>query len=159
MPTNMHMKIDSIPGESRKKGHEDQIEITSFQFAMQMQSSSTHGGGSAAGRVQVNDLVLTKYMDKADAALMRHCCSGTHIDTVTISCEKAGGETTVEYLKLVLTQVLVTHHSFLGAQDGDQVSVNVALNFAKYEATYTPQMADGSAGAATTQEWNVAENA
>jgi len=48
MPTNMHLKIDSIPGESRKKGHDDQIELLSWSFGMDQQASVGHGHGSGA---------------------------------------------------------------------------------------------------------------
>lgn len=158
MPTNMHLKIDSIKGESRKKGHEDQIEITSWAFGIDQQASVDHGKGSGAGRVSVRDIVLTKPICIADAALMQHCCSGKHIGEVTLFCEKAGGDSTVEYMKIVMRQVLVTNHSVHGASGGDVVMVDLSLNFAEYVVTYTPQGADGSAGAATTQGWNVAEN-
>lgn len=158
MSTNMHLKIDSIPGESRKKGHENQIEITSWAFGMDQQASVGHGHGSGAGRVSVRDMTLTKNICKADAALMQHCCSGKHIPEITLYCEKAGGETTVEYVKIVMKQVLVTNHTVSGALGSDVVSIDVSLNFAEYVATYTQQAADGSAGAATTQGWNVSEN-
>jgi type VI secretion system secreted protein Hcp len=158
MPTNMHLKIASIPGESRKKGHTDEIEITSWAFGMDQQASVGHGHGSGAGRVKVRDGVLTKNICKADAALMQHCCNGKHIPEVIIFCEKAGGESTVEYVKIVMKQVLVTNHSVSGALGSDVVSVDVSLNFAEYVVTYTQQAEDGTAGAATTQGWNVAEN-
>jgi type VI secretion system secreted protein Hcp len=158
MATNMHLKIASIPGESRKKGHEDQIEITSWQFGMDQQASVGHGHGSGAGRVIVRDVLLTKHICKADTALMQHCTSGKHIPEVTIFCEKAGGDTTVEYVKIVLKQVLVTNHTVSGAIHGDLVDVQLSLNFAEYTMTYKQQAADGSAGAETAQGWNVSEN-
>ncbi|MBT9373075.1 type VI secretion system tube protein Hcp [Rhizobium sp. CSW-27] len=158
MTTNMHLKIDSIKGESRKQGHEDQIEIVSFAFGMNQQASVGHGHGSGAGRVSVRDLHLTKYMCKADTALMQHCCSGKHIPEVTLFCEKAGGDTTVEYVKIVLKQVLVTNHTIVGAVGSDLVTVDVELNFAEYVLTYTQQDKEGTAGASIPQGWNISEN-
>ncbi|MBY3347982.1 Hcp family type VI secretion system effector [Rhizobium laguerreae] len=152
------MKIDSIPGESRKKGHEDQIEVLSWAFGMDQQAAAGHGHGSGAGRVNVRDLHLSKYICKADSALMQHCCNGKHIPEITLYCEKAGGDSTVEYVKIVLKQVLVTSHSVTGATGGDAVSVDVSFNFAEYVVTYTQQEKEGNAGAAVTQGWNVAEN-
>ena len=158
MATNMHLKIDSIPGESRKKGHEDQIELTSWKFGMDQQASVGHGHGSGAGRVSVRDIILTKAVCKADTALMQHCCNGKHIPEVTLYCEKAGGDSTVEYVKIVMKQVLVSNHTVLGALNSDVVDVNLSLNFAQYVITYTQQAEDGSPGAGTTQGWNVAKN-
>lgn len=158
MPTNMHLKIDSIPGESRKKGHQDQIEILSWSFGMDQQASSGSGHGSGSGRVNVRDLVVTKYLCKADSALMQYCCNGKHIDEVTLYADKAGGEDAVEYVKFVFKQVLVTNHTVSGAEDGDQVLVAVSLNFSEYVFTYTQQEAQGTAGADVTQGWNIAEN-
>ncbi|MBN9029616.1 MAG: hypothetical protein BGO05_03025 [Rhizobiales bacterium 63-7] len=159
MPTNMHLKIDSIPGESRKKGHDDQIELLSWSFGMDQQASVGHGHGSGAGRVKVHDLVVTKYLCKADSALMKHCCNGKHIPEITLYAEKAGGEDPVEYVKFVFKQVLVTNHTISGAEDGDQVLVQVALNFAEYVFTYKQQEAEGTAGSDVTQGWNIAQNA
>lgn len=158
MSTNMHLKIDSIPGESRKKGHEDQIEVLSWAFGMDQQASVGHGHGSGAGRVQVRDLILTKYLCKADTALMQHCCNGKHIPEITLYCEKAGGDSTVEYVKIVCKQVLVTNHTVTGAIGGDAVTVDLALNFSEYVFTYTQQEKEGNGGAAVTQGWNISVN-
>lgn len=158
MPTNMHLKIDTIKGESQIKGHENQIQIDSFNFSMSQQASSAFGSGSGTGRVQVRDVVLTKSICKADAALMQHCCSGKHIPEVTIYCEKAGGEATVEYVKIVLKQVIVTNHTITGAQSGDAVHVDLSLNFAEYVTTYKPQSKEGVEEGETTQGWNIAKN-
>ncbi len=157
MTTNMHLKIDSIPGESRKKGHEGQIEILNWSFGMDQQASVGQGHGSGAGRVQVRDLTLSKYICKADTALMQHCCNGKHIPEITLFCEKAGGDSTVEYVKIVCKQVLVTNHSVSGSE-GDLVIASVSLNFSEYVFTYTQQEAEGNAGAAATQGWNIATN-
>lgn len=158
MATNMHIKIDTIKGESRIKGHEDQIQIDSFAFHMTQQASTSQGHGSTAGRVDVQDLVITKRVCKADTALMQHCCSGKHIPAITLYAEKAGGDSTVEYVKIELKQVIVTNHAISGASNGDVVHVDIALNFAEYKMTYTPQSADGVAEAETVQGWHIAEN-
>ncbi len=158
MPTNMHLKIDSIPGESRKKNHTDQIEILSWSFGMDQSAASGMGHGSGAGRVNVHDAVFTKYLCKADSALMKHCCNGKHIPEVTLYAEKAGGEDPVEYVKFVFKQVLVSNHTISGAEQGDQVLAQVALNFAEYVFTYKLQEAEGTSGADVTQGWNIATN-
>jgi type VI secretion system secreted protein Hcp len=154
----MHLKIDAIKGESRVKGHEDEIQIDSFTFGLHQQASVTQGHGSAAGRVDVHDMVLTKHVCKADAALMQYCCSGKHIPEVTLICQKAGGDSPVDYVKFVLKQVLVTSHSVTGASGSDTVHVDFALNFASYVKTYTPQSTEGTAEGDTTQGWDVAAN-
>lgn len=158
MATNMHLKIDSIKGESQVKGHEDQIRIDSFHFGMSQQASVTQGHGSGAGRVDVHDMTLTKHMDKSDAALMQYCCSGKHIPEVTLYCEKAGGDSTVEYVKIVMKQVMVTSHNITGSNGTDTVHVDFTLNFASYVKTYKPQSGEGTGEGDTTQGWDIAKN-
>jgi type VI secretion system secreted protein Hcp len=159
MAVLMHMKIDSIPGESRKKGHEGQIEIDSWSFGMSQAASVSHGGGSSAGRVSFQDIHLSKRMCKADTVLMKHCANGTHIDKISIYCEKAGGDNvTVEYVRIDLTQVLVTSHQTSGADGSDQINTAVSLNFAKYLMVYTPQKTDGSPDGSVEQGYDIAEN-
>ena len=45
-------------------------------------SGSAHvGGGAGSGKVNVQDLSVTKYIDSSSAKIMLSCCDGTHFDT------------------------------------------------------------------------------
>ena len=100
------------------------------------------GSGAGAGKVNVQDLSLTKYIDTASPPLMLACCNGKHFPEAKLTVRKAG-ETPLEYLVIKMTEVMVTSVSTGGSGGEDRLTENVTLNFAKVEVTYTPQDAKG----------------
>ena len=123
------------------------------------QSGTTHAGrGGGAGKVSVQDVSVTKYIDKSSAPLMQKCCSGAHIPEAVLTVRKAGGDEPLEYLVITMTDVLVSNISTGGSGGEDRLSENVTLNFAKFKVAYTPQKPDGSGDAAVESSWNIAEN-
>ena len=123
-------------------------------------SGSAHvGGGAGAGKVSVQDISVTKYVDAASSVLLSHCCDGTHIKTATLVVRKAGG-TPLEYIKIELEEILITSVSTGGSGGEDRLTENVSLNFAKFKYSYQPQKADGTKdGGEKVAAWNIAENA
>ena len=122
------------------------------------QSGTTHtGGGGGAGKVNVQDLSFTKWIDKSSPNLMMACSNGKHFPKALLTVRKAG-ENPVEYVKITFENVLVTSVSTGGSQGEEQLTENVTLNFAKVKTEYTPQAADGTAEAAVEYGWNIPEN-
>ena len=115
------------------------------------------GGGGGAGKVNVQDLSFTKYVDSSTPKLMLACCQGTHYDDATLVVRKAGGKP-VEYIKVKMTEVLITSLSTGGSGGEDRLTENVTLNFAKVTVDYVPQKDDGTAGTAIPMSWDIAAN-
>lgn len=158
MAVDMFIKIGDIKGESRDKTHKDEIDVLAWSWGMS-QSGTTHtGGGGGAGKVSVQDISFTKYVDKSSAPLMMACCNGKHYPEATLVVRKAG-ETPLEYIVIKLKEVLVTSVSTGGSGGEDRLTENVTLNFAQFEYAYQPQKTDGSKdGGAIETKWNIAEN-
>jgi len=151
------LKIDGVDGESKIDGHEDEIDVLAWSWGM-AQSGTTHtGGGGGAGKVSVQDISLTKYIDKATPELMRACCNGDHFDEAILIVRKAGKDP-IDYLKITMNQVIVTSVSTGGSGGEDRLTENVSLNFAKMETAYTPQKEDGTGDAEITMNWNIEKN-
>ncbi len=110
-----------------------------------------------AGKVSVNDLSITKYVDKGTPTLVISCCDGKHFDEGVLTVRKAG-ETALEYLKITMKEVLITSISTGGSGGEDRITENVTLNFAEFKVEYTPQKADGSGDAAIEAGWKIAAN-
>jgi type VI secretion system secreted protein Hcp len=115
------------------------------------------GGGAGAGKVNVQDLSFTKYVDSASAKLMLGCCKGTHYDEVDLTVRKAGDKP-LEYLKIKLTEVIVTSVSTGGSGGEDRLTENVTLNFSKVHVDYVPQNDKGAAGTTVSMDWDIAQN-
>ena len=157
MAVDMFIKIGDIEGESSDDVHAGEIDVLAWSWGMS-QSGTTHSGpGGGAGKVNVQDLSFTHYVDKASANLVKMCCSGKHIEEATLVVRKAG-ETPLEYLIITMKSGLVASVSTGGSGGEDRLTENVTLNFAEFKIEYVPQLADGSGDASVIAGWNIANN-
>jgi type VI secretion system secreted protein Hcp len=151
---NYFLKIDGIPGESHDAKHKDEIDVVSYGWGLTHAPTAPAGGGSG-GRAKFQDFHFTMNLNRASPSLFLACANGRHIKTATLSVRKSGG-TQVEYLKIKLTDVLVS--SFEEAGSGEATADSVGLNFAKVEVDYTPQLPTGAPGAVVEAGWDVKAN-
>jgi type VI secretion system secreted protein Hcp len=100
---------------------------------------------------------ITKYVDNASPKLQLFCCNGKHLDEAVLVVRKAGGKA-LEYIKVTMTDVIVTSISTGGSGGEDRLTENVSLNFATVKFGYTPQKEDGSGGVEVDYTWKISEN-
>ena len=158
MSVDMYFKIGDIKGESIDSSHKDEIDVLAWSWGM-TQSGTTHlGTGGGAGKVNVQDLSFTKYIDKASPVLMLSCANGKHYGEALLTVRKAG-ETPLEYLIIKLTDVLISSISTGGSGGEDKLTENVTLNFGQFKVSYQPQAAGGGKeGGAIEGGWNIPKN-
>lgn len=157
MAVDMFLKIEGVTGESRDAKHAGEIDVLAWNWGMS-QSGSMHvatGGGS--GKVNIQDITLTKKVDKASPVLFKYCCDGNHFPSGLLTVRKAGGQP-VEYFKVEMKEILISNISTGGSQSDDTVMETVSLNFAKVKVYYTPQKADGSPDTEIPQGWDISAN-
>jgi len=157
MSADMFLKIEGVTGEAVDHKHGGEIDVLAWSWGMSQSGSMHVGGGGGAGKVAVQDLSFTKYVDRSSPNLLNTCCTGKHYPKATVTVRKAGDKP-VEYLIITMTDVIVTSISTGGSGGEDRLTENVSLNFAKVEVKYTPQTKDGSAGAAVETGFNIEEN-
>ena len=157
MAYDAFLKLDGIKGESLDAKHKDEIDIESFSFGVTQAGTHGTGGGGGAGKVSVQDIHLTKVVDKSSPELLLACCNGKHVKEALFTVRKAG-ENPLEYLKIKLTDILVSGVQATGT--GDEVlTEQVSLNFAKIQYQYQQQGADGKAtGGPVIMGWDVKGN-
>ena len=159
MAVDIFIKIGDIKGESQDKTHKDEIEVLNWSWGMSQSGNMHTGTGGGAGKVSIQDLSLTKFVDKATPNLMMHCSSGKHVPKVTLTVRKAGGDSQVEYLIINLEEVLISSLSTGGSGNDDRLIENITLNFAKVTVDYKPQKADGTKeGGPIKYGWNIRSN-
>lgn len=157
MAVDMFMKIDDVKGEAVDKKHKDEVDVLAWSWGMS-QSGTTHtGGGGGAGKVNVQDLSFTKWLDKSSPTLQMACCTGKHYKEALLTVRKAGDKP-LEYLKITMKEVIIASLSTGGSGGEDRLTENVTLNFAEFKVEYTPQKPDGSGDAAVEAAYNIAEN-
>ena len=158
MAVDIFLKLEGIKGEAQDGKFKDEIDVLSWSWGMN-QSGTTHmGSGSGAGKVSVQDISLTKYIDKASPILAQHCSNGKHIAKGTLIVRKAG-ENPLEYVTIDLKDIIVSSVALGGTASDDRLHETIALNFREFEYKYTTQTAKGSAGPQTEVKWDIAKNA
>ena len=159
MAVDMFIKIGDVEGESADKTHAKEIDVLAWSWGMSQSGSMHVGGGGGAGKVSIQDISLTKWIDKSSPNLMMACSSGKHYPEAKLTIRKAGGEDPVEYLIITLKEVLVSSISTGGSGGEDRLTENVTLNFGQVQGDYQPQKQDGSKdGGPIKYGWNIREN-
>jgi type VI secretion system secreted protein Hcp len=157
MAVDMFLKLEGVNGESKDKAHTKEIDILSWSWGMSNSGSAHVGGGAGSGKVSVQDLSVTKYLDSSSAPLMLSCCNGAHFETAVLTVRKAG-EKPLEYVTIKLQEVLITSVTTGASGADDRLTENVSLNFAKVKVEYLPQEAKGGKGTMIPFAWDIAGN-
>ena len=155
MAADMFIKIDGIKGESNDSKHPDEIEVLSWSWGMSNAGSAHVGSGQGASKVNINDLVIQKSLDKSTPPLMLASITGKHIKEATLVVRKAAGDEPLEYLTITMQDILVSSVSNSGMQGGGAISESITLNFAKVKLKYIEQKADGGEGAKPDYGWDI----
>lgn len=158
MAVDMFLKLDDCKGESKDAKHSDEIDVLAWSWGMSQSGSFHLGGGGGSGKANVQDLSVTKWVDKASCVLMQMVCNGAQFKEGILTVRKAGGDEPVEYLIITMEDVIVTSASTGGSGGEDKLTENISLNFAKVKVKYTPQEQDGKAGATNELGWNIQTN-
>ncbi|MEO6598865.1 MAG: type VI secretion system tube protein Hcp [Polyangiaceae bacterium] len=158
MAADMFLKIDDIVGESKDDKHKDAIEVLAWSWGVTQSGTAHIGGGAGAGKVNVHDVTIQKLVDKSSHLLLKYCCSGKHLKTAELTTRKAGGDSPVEYVKITMSDLIITAVNF-NSSGGSLVSESVTLNFGKVKFEYSPQHAtSGATTGSISTTWDITAN-
>lgn len=150
-----YLKLGDIKGESNDNHHKDWIEIASFSQAMHRPDMG-EGATRRRGAAVMEDLKCVKELDKSSPLLARALLTGEVIPEAEL--ELTRGEEKAVYLKIKLTNVLVTSYSVNGSAAGNEVPMEeVSFNYEKVEWTYTTYDASGRPSEEVSYSWKVEE--
>ena len=154
----MFLKLDGVTGEAKDKVHGKEIDVLSWSWGMTNEGSAHNGGGAGTGKVNVQDVSVTKFIDSSSPQLMLACCKGTHFENALITVRKAG-EKPLEYVKVKMQTVFISNVTTGGSGNSDRLTESLVLNFGKVSVDYIPQKDDGTGGTAIPFGWDIAANA
>jgi len=159
MAFDSFLKIDGIAGESVDSKHKDEIEVLSFAFGASNAGAHGTGGGGGAGKVSFQDFHFVHRLDKASPRLLLACAKGEHFKSAVLTLRKAG-KGQLEYLKIKLTDVMISSYQLGGSgEGGESVPLGeLSLDYGRINVDYTQQSATGKAGATTSMEWDLKAN-
>jgi len=157
MALDMFIKIEGINGESKDNSHKNQIDVLAWSWGMSQSGSFHVGGGGGSGKVNIQDISLTKYVDISSPVLMLACSNGEHIKKAELFVRKAG-KTPLEYIVITMEKIIVSSVSTGGSGGEDRLTENVTLNFAKAEFKYVQQSDKGGKDKDKTYKWDIEAN-
>ena len=155
MPANVFLKLDDLKGGSRDKNHKDQIDVLAWSWGLSQGISS--GIGSSRKKVNVEDLSITKYIDKASPGLIRAVCSGKVFKEALLTLSNSG-EKLIDYYKVTFNDLVISSVTAGGNAGEDQPTENITLKYAKFKVEYTPQKSNEKSDAVVEAVWDLSEN-
>ncbi|MBM3753102.1 MAG: type VI secretion system tube protein Hcp [Acidobacteria bacterium] len=148
MPNNLLMHIAEAPGECTQKGYEKWIQLESISDGLTNQRAGdrSHSGAASQGKVFLQDLVVSMNVGLHSAILQKHAANGKHVKEVKIVSLATVNDGQHEYLKITLTDVMVTSYQMSqGGHEGAMGVEQVSFNFGKKTVDYTQlKNTDGS---------------
>jgi type VI protein secretion system component Hcp len=143
--------LPGAPGDSYfLKIKSGSIPLTSFSFGA---ARAATGGRTSAKEPSVGQIHFTAPSSIASPTLMLDTLEGRSLGNGTITA--TDNETGAQYVKIDLTDILVSSYEISGASDQAPEAVG-ALSYAKIEFSYYPfDAASGTLGTATTIRWDI----
>lgn len=139
------IKFDGVDGESKDKNHEKWSKIEHFGQGLHQPGGGATGQTRRRGSVVLEDITVSKQLDKASPKIAESICTGKVFPKVEIDLvANYGGEDRQVYYRYELKNVLVTSYSVSGAAQSEDVPMeDFSLNFEEIKVTYTEFNSDG----------------
>lgn len=141
----------------KMRGHTKDIEVLRWKWSVTQQSSMHSGSGGGWGKATVGDLIFDHYVDRASPNLLKYCLTGKHVEAATLVVRKAGGSP-LEYLKLIMGDVIVTGISPAATDSMDRAREQISLAFARIRQEYALQNQQGGPGGTVSPGYDIQLN-
>jgi type VI secretion system secreted protein Hcp len=155
-PVDYFLKLDGVPGDSTDKSYPAQIQLLSFSWGASNPTRVVASGRARAGRPTLSDFSFTATTSKASPTLFADCVTGKNHPTAVITGVRSDIDRSVAFLKITLTDVLVS--SYQTSASSEVPTDSASLNFAKIVYSIIAQDAAGAAQPPVTGTWDVRRN-
>jgi type VI secretion system secreted protein Hcp len=155
MAVDFFLTLDGIKGESVDDKHKDWIQVLSFSWGASQVTSVAGTGGSGAGKADLANLSIMKFLDKSTTPLFKALTTGTHIKTGSMEAVKSGGNGK-PFLKVDFKELFVTSIQLSGSSEIPTESVSFSYNEIKTE--YSTQDEKGVITVAGSVTYNTKTN-
>ncbi len=137
MPIYMNYDGLAVKGDVTAEGHEDWIELNSFQWGVGRGISSPTGASAdrESSAPSVSEIVVTKATDSATPKLLNEAYQGEGVKVEIDFCKTDKGVLEV-YMKYTLENTLISGYSV--SSGGDRPMESLSLNFTKVEYKNIP---------------------
>jgi type VI secretion system secreted protein Hcp len=132
-------KYDGIDGESKDANHDKWIDILAIDWGSHKPGGGATGQSRRRGDVKLEDITVTKELDKATPKLHLYCVEGRNAPVVRFDEYTKNEEGTDGYYIIRLVNVRVSSYSVSGAASGEPLPTEtISLNFEKITYKFVP---------------------
>ncbi len=148
--------LDKAEGESTQKGKEKWVEIQSWNWDVQAESSWTKGGGASVGKPNPGKISFEHYFDSASTVILGYICTGKAFPKVELQMTRTTGSGTPQtYFTMKMEGAFITGVFNSGTHEGTVVQ-RVEMVFKTVAIEYKAQdNKTGSLGSAKNFNWNI----
>ena len=130
--TSGHVVIQGVVGGDPGS---TSIAVESWSWGVTQSGTIGGGGGGGAGEATLQELKITKTIDKASPVLARKCAQGQQIQQVVLTVDRPGGSNG-PYMQYTLEDVIIS--SVQQAGSGDSIPMEeVTFIYNRISLTYT----------------------
>ncbi len=154
-----YLKIPDIDGESKRVGHEDEIEVHGVHWKVAQSARSSRGSGRSRARARVDSLTCYKTTDAASVYLALACLQGKSFSEMVLSVRKDSGEAHLDYLIITMENVGISDFEMVNDgsdADAEVIIEQVGLSFESVKMKYTELADDHSIGVEHEIEFDIA---
>ena len=146
----MFLCIEGIPGEvsvAQSAKHADCIDVLAWSWGMSNSNAHVIGGGGSVGKPNIQNISVTKWMDRASPLLGAELVVGKGIGPMTLYVEDScGSDCASPIYRLEIPQGSYVSSQSQGASGGEsRPTENVSFDFPAVEWCYS-YYADGIGG-------------
>lgn len=142
MADNIVLEIKSIPGESKMKGYEKKIVLSSYSVSMaQPMTSDPANTSRTLGRPTVSEIQCAKACDSSSTPLMKACLGGTDLGDVELHVFRvtSGSDLSHELMMTyTLSNAMISNHAISGGGN-DVPYESFSINYTKISIDYFVQ--------------------
>jgi type VI secretion system secreted protein Hcp len=147
--TAIFITFEGMPGESKNKEHAGWRDALSFGQGLTSSVTAHISTGASTGTADLQDVVVTKPLDKASPKLAQAGYQGLIVKNVKIHITRSTAAGSKTYYTCELTDAVITGYHLNAAPDHTPVE-EVSIGYRAMNATYTEYDAAGAAKGTTT---------
>ena len=160
---NAFMLIGEAEGECKQSPYDKPhpwIELQSWDWEVEAETSWTKGGGAAVGKPSPGKMNWEHVFDRSSNTLLAYICTGKSFPTIRLEmCKSTGsGKGRQAFFIVVMTEAFITKVTQSATEEGN-VSQKVEMVFKTIEIQYLQQgvnpNAPGALQDAGTFDWNI----
>ena len=156
---NAFMQIGEAQGESKQQPYEGWIELQSWDWEVEAETSWTKGGGAAVGKPSPGKMNWEHTWDRASNTILTYICTGKAFDKIKLEmCKSTGDQGRQKFFTVVMEQAFFTKVTQSATDEGN-VTQKVEMVFKTINIEYFQQGIDPKRPGALSQvgsfDWDI----